>query len=80
MARPLEVGDALGGVEYTAVSIALRRFENRLQQDRHLQKTERQVPAMLNVETPQPHGGSRQQVGLIEIAESLAAGGPGYKL
>jgi chromosomal replication initiation ATPase DnaA len=44
-----ELGDGLGGIDYAAVSVALRRHENRLQQDRDLTRTYEAAANMLNV-------------------------------
>ena len=46
-----EIGEAAGGMDYAAASIALKRFESKLETDRELKKASRQAIAVLNVET-----------------------------
>ena len=46
-----EIGEAAGGMDYAAVSIALKRFEARLETDPELKKASQQAIAVLNVET-----------------------------
>jgi chromosomal replication initiation ATPase DnaA len=46
-----EIGAAVGGRDYAAVSMAIKRFESRLTTDRSLRKTKTMLLAMLNVET-----------------------------
>jgi len=46
-----EVGDAMGGVDYAAVSMALKRLDCKRRNSRDLQTRMEQVAGMLNVET-----------------------------
>jgi hypothetical protein len=45
-----QLGSAVGGLDYAAVSVAVKRFEQRLIQDKKLRKTVATVEQMLNVE------------------------------
>jgi chromosomal replication initiation ATPase DnaA len=45
-----EIGAALGGVDYAAVSVAVKRLEARAKRDRPLAALQRQVAELLNVE------------------------------
>jgi len=49
--RLAELGSALGGTDYAAVSVAIKRFERRLIRDRSLRKTVESIEQLLNVET-----------------------------
>lgn len=49
--RLAELGAAVGGADYAAVSAAIKRFERRLARDPKLRKTIAAVTEMLNVET-----------------------------
>jgi hypothetical protein len=46
-----QTGEELGGRDYAAVSIALKRWETRSRHDRKLQSLRKQILEMLNVET-----------------------------
>jgi len=46
-----EIGQEADGRDYAAVSIALKRFENRMGRDRKLQQLRTQLAQLLNVET-----------------------------
>lgn len=46
-----EIGEHLGGLDYAAVGIALKRFEKKASHDRRLQRQQRSLAGMLNVET-----------------------------
>ena len=45
-----EIGERLGGVDYAAVSMALKRFEEKASGNRQLKAQKRAVYSMLNVE------------------------------
>ena len=49
--RLAELGSALGGTDYAAVSVAIKRFERRLIRDHSLRKTVESIEQLLNVET-----------------------------
>ena len=46
-----EIGQEMEGMDYAAVSVALKRWEARLKRERRLQSMEKKIVAMLNVET-----------------------------
>ena len=46
-----ELGEAVGGLDYAAVSEAVRRIEMRCQKNRAIKTVFRQVVEMLNIET-----------------------------
>jgi putative transposase len=46
-----EIGEQLGGKDYAAVSMALKRFETLAKKQRAIKSTQRRVTQMLNVET-----------------------------
>ncbi len=46
-----ELGERVGGMDYAAVSVTLKRFEVRVQRNRNLRAMLGQARAMLNVET-----------------------------
>lgn len=46
-----ELGTAAGGMDYAAVSVAIKRFERRLAADKALQNIEEKAKQLLNVET-----------------------------
>jgi chromosomal replication initiation ATPase DnaA len=47
-----EIGDKLGGMDYAAVSIMLKRFENKASRDKMLSGKIKELKSkMLNVET-----------------------------
>jgi len=46
-----ELGERVGGTDYAAVSIMLKRFDLRAQKERKLRTTMNRATAMLNVET-----------------------------
>jgi REP-associated tyrosine transposase len=49
--RLAELGAAVGGADYAAVSAAIKRFERRLSRERSLQQSVESLTEMLNVET-----------------------------
>ena len=49
--RLRELGVAVGGADYAAVSAAIKRFELRLKRDRSLRKTADALCNMLKIET-----------------------------
>ena len=44
-----ELGDSVGGMDYAAVSVGVRRFDQRLKKDNQLQKSHQAIKEMLNV-------------------------------
>ena len=46
-----EIGEEMEGRDYAAIGMALKRFETRLGSDRNLRRLQKQLTAMLNVET-----------------------------
>ena len=46
-----EIGAALGGTDYAAVSIALKRFEAKAKHDRQLRQQQTRLSHLLNAET-----------------------------
>jgi hypothetical protein len=46
-----EAGEAVGGLDYAAVSVALKRLERQAAVRREVKKQMQQIAAMLNVET-----------------------------
>ena len=46
-----ELGEAAGGVDYAAVSVAIKRFERRLTRDKTLRQAVARAKQLLNVET-----------------------------
>ncbi len=49
--RLKELGQAVGGSDYAAVSAAIKRFEQRLTEDDSLQRLVRKAEKLLNIET-----------------------------
>jgi hypothetical protein len=47
--RSAELGEVAGGAAYPAVSPAIKRFEKRVQLDRHLKKKVRAVQRIFNM-------------------------------
>ena len=54
--RLAELGEMAGGVAYPAVSVAIKRFENRLITDRNLQKNVKAVRKMLKIDSAEEPG------------------------
>lgn len=46
-----EIGEAAGNKDYSAVSMAIKRFEQRIRDDSKLAETQSSLVRMLNVET-----------------------------
>jgi hypothetical protein len=44
-----ELGNQVGGMDYAAVSVGLRRFDSRLKQDRKMRGDFKNIVEMLNV-------------------------------
>ena len=44
-----QLGEQMGGVDYAAIGMGLRRFEKRLKRDRSLKKIVRSADRMLDV-------------------------------
>ena len=44
-----ELGNQMGGMDYAAVRVGLRRFDSRLKQDRKMRRAFKNIVEMLNV-------------------------------